>query len=157
VKFYESKSINQKLYWLHTETEGVKLNPDILTLMMQNLYNLNVRKMVVMGLAPIGCAPRYMWEYGIQNGECVEPINDMAIEFNFLMRYFVEKLAEELPDANIIFCDVYEGSMDILKNHDQYGISISVFVFFFPALNLLGNCSSFIVISYSALCSLIRL
>jgi len=115
---------------------------------MQNLYNLNVKKMVVMGLAPIGCAPRYMWEYGIQNGECVEPINDMAIEFNFLMRYFVEKLAEELPGANIIFCDVYEGSMDILKNHDQYGISICVF---FPALNPLGNCSSFIIISYSAL------
>ncbi|PNX57787.1 GDSL esterase/lipase, partial [Trifolium pratense] len=63
------------------------------------------RKMVVMGLAPIGCAPRYMWEYGTENGDCVEPINDMSIEFNFLMRYVVEKLAEELPDANIIFCD----------------------------------------------------
>jgi hypothetical protein len=84
--------------------------------------------MVVMGLAPIGCAPRYMWEYGTVNGDCVEPINDMAIEFNFLMRYIVEKLAEELPDANIIFCDVYEGSMDILNNHERYGISISTFL-----------------------------
>jgi hypothetical protein len=96
--------------------------------MTQNLYNLNVRKMVVMGLAPIGCAPRYMWEYGTVNGDCVEPINDMAIEFNFLMRYIVEKLAEELPDANIIFCDVYEGSMDILNNHERYGISICTFL-----------------------------
>ncbi|MCH88239.1 GDSL esterase/lipase, partial [Trifolium medium] len=90
-----------------------------------NLYNLNVRKMVVMGLAPIGCAPRYMWEYGTENGDCVEPINDMSIEFNFLMRYIVEKLAEELPDANIIFCDVYEGSMDILNNHDRYGFNVT--------------------------------
>lgn len=90
-----------------------------------------------MGLAPIGCAPHYLWEYGTDNGECVEQINDMAIEFNFLMRHIVEKLAEELRDANIIFCDVYEGSMDILKNHDQYGISI----LFFAPLNLLRNCS----------------
>ncbi|CAI8589329.1 unnamed protein product [Vicia faba] len=111
---------NMYLPWRFNQFLASSLRREI-----KNLYNLNVRKMVVTGLAPIGCAPRYMWEYGIQNGECVEPINDMAVEFNFLMRYIVEKLAEELPSANIIFCDVYEGSMDILKNHDSYGFTIT--------------------------------
>lgn len=78
-----------------------------------------------MGLAPIGCAPHYLWQYGSQNGECIDQINDMAVEFNFLMRYMVEKLAHELPNSNIIFCDVLEASMDILKNHHRYGITLS--------------------------------
>lgn len=124
---------------MHATTEQVKFIPDILTLMTQNLYNLNVRKMVVMGLAPIGCAPHYLWQYGSENGECVEQINDMAIEFNFLMRYMVEKLGEELSDANITFCDVLEGSMDILKNHERYGSNVCVFL----PLNLLGKCGTF--------------
>ncbi|MED6179550.1 hypothetical protein PIB30_001844 [Stylosanthes scabra] len=31
---------------------------------IKNLYNLNVRKVVLTGLAPIGCAPQYLWQYG---------------------------------------------------------------------------------------------
>lgn len=89
--------------------------------MLQNLYDLNVRKLVVMGLAPIGCAPHYLWQYRSENGECIESINDMVREFNFLMRYMIEELGEELPDSNIIFCDMFEGSMDIIKNHENYG------------------------------------
>ncbi|XP_061374169.1 GDSL esterase/lipase At5g08460 [Gastrolobium bilobum] len=92
---------------------------------IKNLYNLNVRKVVVTGLAPIGCAPHYLWQYDSENGECVEQINDMVIEFNFLMRYMVDKLAAELSDANITFCDVFEGSMDILKNHERYGFNVT--------------------------------
>ncbi|GMY30551.1 GDSL esterase/lipase At5g08460 [Fagus crenata] len=90
---------------------------------IKNLYDLNVRKVVVMGLAPIGCAPHYMWEYRSENGECIESINDMVREFNFVMRYMIEELGEELPDSNIIFCDVFESSMDIIKNHESYGFN----------------------------------
>ncbi|KAL8238868.1 hypothetical protein R6Q59_015435 [Mikania micrantha] len=92
---------------------------------MKNLYNANVRRVVMMGLAPIGCAPYYLWQYNSQNGECVQPINNLIMEFNFVMRYTIEELNKELVDANIIFCDAYVGSMDILKNKDQYGFSVS--------------------------------
>lgn len=92
---------------------------------------------MITGLAPIGCAPHYLWQYGSGNGECVEQINDMAVEFNFLTRYMVENLVEELPGANIIFCDVLEGSMDILKYHERYGTT-SIFFVFIP-LSVLGN------------------
>lgn len=86
---------------------------------------------MITGLAPIGCAPHYMWQYDSQNGECIEQINDMAIEFNFLMRYMVENLNKELSDANIIFCDTFEGSMDILKNHESYGNTLILLSVFF--------------------------
>ncbi|KAG6684792.1 GDSL esterase/lipase 7 [Carya illinoinensis] len=94
-------------------------------LQIKNLYTMNVRKVVVMGLAPIGCAPHYLWEYRSENGECVEEINDMVREFNFVMRYMIEELGEELPDSKIIFCDLLEGSMDIIKNHRLYGFNVT--------------------------------
>ncbi|KAK3003387.1 hypothetical protein RJ639_019382 [Escallonia herrerae] len=92
---------------------------------IKNLYNLNVRKVVVMGLAPIGCAPYYLWQYESENGECIEMINDLILEFNFVMRYVVEELNQELHGANIIFCDALEGSMDIIQNFDRYGFNVT--------------------------------
>lgn len=80
---------------------------------------------MVVGLAPIGCAPHYLWMYKSRNGECVEEINDMITEFNFVMRYMVQELGQELSGSSIIFCDISEGSMDILKNHEKYGETIS--------------------------------
>lgn len=86
-------------------------------LVPQNLYNDKVRKVVVMGLAPTGCAPYYLWLYSSENGECVKNINDMI----FAVRYMVSELNEELVDATIIFCDAFEGSMDIIQNYNRYG------------------------------------
>lgn len=77
--------------------------------------------MVVMGLPPIGCAPYYLWKYKSQNGECAEEVNSMIMESNFVMRYTVDKLNGELPGASIIYCDVLQSAMDILKNHQLYG------------------------------------
>ncbi|GJT47519.1 GDSL esterase/lipase 7-like protein [Tanacetum coccineum] len=91
---------------------------------IKNLYNANVRRMVVMGLGPIGCAPFYLWQYGSENEACIKMLNNMILEFNSLMRFTIEELLEELTDANIIFCDAFQGSMDILKNSHRYGIGI---------------------------------
>ncbi|KAK4490802.1 hypothetical protein RD792_001516 [Penstemon davidsonii] len=92
---------------------------------IKNLYNANVRNVVVMGLAPIGCAPYYLWLYQSKNGQCIEKINNMIMEFNFAMRFMVQELNQELLEANIVFCDAFEGSMDIIKNHDRYGFNVT--------------------------------
>ncbi|KAM5572128.1 GDSL esterase/lipase [Rosa sericea] len=92
---------------------------------IKNLYSINVRKVVVMGLPPIGCAPHYLCEYKVKDGQCVEEINNMVLEFNFIMRYMIEELSEELPYSHIIFCDVFQGSMDMLKNSERYGFKVT--------------------------------
>ncbi|KAL3635760.1 hypothetical protein CASFOL_020307 [Castilleja foliolosa] len=92
---------------------------------IQNLYYANVRKVVVMGLAPLGCAPYYLWMYHSEKGRCVDMINEMILEFNYAMRFMVEELNRELIDANVIFCDAYEGSMDIIKNHNRYEFNVT--------------------------------
>lgn len=74
-----------------------------------------------MGIAPMGCAPHYLWRYRSKNGECIPEINNMIMEFNFVMRYMIQELNQELSDSKITFCDMYEGSMDIIENHQHYG------------------------------------
>ncbi|GAB2278037.1 hypothetical protein Dimus_012736 [Dionaea muscipula] len=92
---------------------------------IKNLHATSVRNIVVTGLAPMGCAPYYLWRYRSKDGECISEINDMIMEFNFAMRYMVQELIQELPNANIIFCDVFEASMDIIKNFQQFGFRVS--------------------------------
>ncbi|KAF6134934.1 hypothetical protein GIB67_029755 [Kingdonia uniflora] len=55
----------------------------------------------------------YEIQYQSKNGECVQEINDI----NFAMTYMVQELNQELADANFIFCDAFEASMKIMKNH----------------------------------------
>ncbi|KAI3873733.1 hypothetical protein MKX03_029463 [Papaver bracteatum] len=92
---------------------------------LKNLYNANVRKIVVMGLAPLGCAPHYLWQYNSKNGECVEEINDLVMEFNFGMRFMVKELRQELTDADITFCGAFEASMDMTHNRERYGFQVT--------------------------------
>ncbi|XP_048422714.1 GDSL esterase/lipase At1g71691-like [Pyrus x bretschneideri] len=95
---------------------------------IENLYNINVMKVVVMRLALIGCAPHYLSQYRVKDGQCIEEINNMVMEFNFVMRYMIEELREELPVTNIIFYNMFEGSMDIIKNFAHYGERFSKLV-----------------------------
>lgn len=88
---------------------------------IQNLYSANVRKVVVMGLAPVGCAPHYIWQNASLNGKCVETINSVMVDFNNAMRETVDTLNRNLSGAMITFCDAFNGSMDILTNRRHYG------------------------------------
>nr|XP_043629390.1 GDSL esterase/lipase 7-like [Erigeron canadensis] len=133
--FYISIGTNDFIHYYLRDVSGVqskyvswRFNQFLAKSMRQeikNLYNAKVRRVVVMGLAPIGCAPYYLWQYNSNNGECITKINDMIMEFNFVMRYTVQELNKELNDATIVFCDAYLGSMDILKNAEQFGFSVT--------------------------------
>ncbi|KAH9302625.1 hypothetical protein KI387_014208 [Taxus chinensis] len=90
---------------------------------LMHLYNANVRKMVVVGIGPLGCAPHFLWETNSQSGECAENINNMIIEFNFALKYMVDSLNSILPGATIVYCDIFEGLMDILHNPQVYGFA----------------------------------
>jgi hypothetical protein len=87
----------------------------------QNFDNINVRKVILMGLPPVGCAPHFLREYGSQNGECIEYINNVVIEFNYALRYMSSEFIRQHPDSMIRYCDTFEGSVDILENRDRYG------------------------------------
>ncbi|XP_011022750.1 PREDICTED: GDSL esterase/lipase At1g71691 [Populus euphratica] len=97
IHYYLRNASNiQNLYlpWSFNQFIAASIRQEI-----KNLYNMNVRRVILMGLPPI--------------------------EYNFVMRYMIEELGLKLPDAKITFCGMYEGSMDIIKNHELYGFNVT--------------------------------
>ena len=48
------------------------------------LSNVNARRIVVIGLVPIHCAPLYLWQHRSENGACIEEINNTIIQLDTL-------------------------------------------------------------------------
>ncbi|KAK7385862.1 hypothetical protein VNO78_31786 [Psophocarpus tetragonolobus] len=91
------------------------------------LYNANARKIICLGILPLGCTPRMVWELnstpaGDYNANgCVEHVNDLVFEYNRLLDEQIAKLNTEFSDAQIVFCDVYNGMMKIINEPRLYG------------------------------------
>uniref|UniRef100_A0A0A9GYF3 Uncharacterized protein n=1 Tax=Arundo donax TaxID=35708 RepID=A0A0A9GYF3_ARUDO len=64
-----------------------------------------------------------MWQ-GIRvldGGGCVEEANELIQGYNTRLAAQLEDLRAELPDADIVFCDVYKGMMEIISNPGRSG------------------------------------
>ncbi|OMO77176.1 Lipase, GDSL [Corchorus olitorius] len=96
---------------------------------MRNLYNMNVRKVVCMGLLPLGCTPSLLSEWHIPTTGrfddvvtgCVEVINQLVLEYNTMLEEQIVILNQELLDAQIVFCDVYHGLRKIITYPNFFG------------------------------------
>ncbi|KAM1206203.1 hypothetical protein FF1_006875 [Malus domestica] len=105
---------------------------------IRNLYDMNVRRIICMGILPLGCTPRMLLdghnssstnsnsEPGDEGDDdvgsgCVEEINEQVSEYNKVLHQQIGKLHAELPDAQIVFCDVYQGITKIINNPKRYG------------------------------------
>ncbi|KAJ6671721.1 hypothetical protein OIU85_015464 [Salix viminalis] len=95
---------------------------------IRTLYDANVRKIIITGILPLGCAPRVVWEWynstATHDGMgCVEEINELVLQYNTVLNEHIVELKEELPDAQIVFCDVYQGMMEVITNPALFGFS----------------------------------
>ncbi|XVF69353.1 hypothetical protein PTKIN_Ptkin11bG0074600 [Pterospermum kingtungense] len=96
---------------------------------MRNLYDMNARKVVCMGILPMGCTPSLMLEWQnprargkIDDGTgCVEEINELVLQYNQMLEEQIVRLNEELPDAKIVFCDLYQGVKKIIAYPQFFG------------------------------------
>ncbi|EOY33147.1 hypothetical protein QUC31_019092 [Theobroma cacao] len=96
---------------------------------MRNLYDLNVRRVICMGILPLGCTPSFLLEWyvptaGGNNNDgtgCVEEINERVLQYNIMLEEEIIRLNEELPDAQIVFCDLYQGVKKIITHPQFYG------------------------------------
>ncbi|CAL4945448.1 unnamed protein product [Urochloa decumbens] len=129
--FFVSIGSNDFIHYYLRNVSGVQMrylpwefNQLLVSTMRQeikNLYNINVRKVILMGLPPVGCAPHFLEEYGSQSGECIDFINNVVIEFNYALRHMSNEFIIQHPDSMISYCDTFEGSVDILNNRERYG------------------------------------
>ncbi|KAF3789620.1 GDSL esterase/lipase [Nymphaea thermarum] len=99
---------------------------------IKDLYGADVRKIVCAGIPPLGCTPRLLWERynssggissSLMEGACVDDVNKQVLEFNVLLSSEIAKLQDKLPGSTILFCDVYQGIMNIIREPGRFGFS----------------------------------
>lgn len=67
---------------------------------------MGARKIVLFGLAPIGCTPAEISIYRKQEERCVKSINGAVEVFNNKLRLLVDKLNHDKHDAKFTFINV---------------------------------------------------
>ncbi|XP_072976153.1 GDSL esterase/lipase At1g71250-like [Typha angustifolia] len=90
---------------------------------IRHLYEADVRRVAVMGVGPLGCSPRVLWEgrRRLDGLDCDEEVNEVIQGYNAKLAARLAKLRSELPDSEFVFCDVYKGVMNIISNPGIYG------------------------------------
>ncbi|KAK4407517.1 hypothetical protein Sango_0332700 [Sesamum angolense] len=93
---------------------------------VRNLYATNVRKIVCAGVLPLGFAPHVLLKCDSSSNSsrkaCSNKINSLVLEYNRRLEENVVVISEELPEAHVIFCDVYQAMMEFMGNPKAYGI-----------------------------------
>ncbi|KAI3764846.1 hypothetical protein L2E82_14863 [Cichorium intybus] len=73
---------------------------------LRTLYSLGGRKIVVFGLAPIGCSPLCINKFGTYGKPCVEKMNDAVTLFNDGLKHLVDTLNNKKSDARFTFINL---------------------------------------------------
>ncbi|KAI3796732.1 hypothetical protein L1987_39413 [Smallanthus sonchifolius] len=72
----------------------------------QTLYHLGGRKIVVFGLADMGCTPAEIYKFGTDGKPCVESLNEAARLFNDRLMSLVVELNKKNSDARFTFINL---------------------------------------------------
>jgi hypothetical protein len=88
---------------------------------VQVLYDAGGRKILVLGVGPLGCVPGALAATGVTNGECVESWNDIARAYNAALEKLVLGLKGDFPDIRAIVGKPYDKLQDLVHNGTKYG------------------------------------
>ncbi|KAF8009339.1 hypothetical protein BT93_J0361 [Corymbia citriodora subsp. variegata] len=91
---------------------------------VMSLYNANARKIICTGILPLGCTPRLRWEQvnsTSSGGKCAEEVNELILEYNSMLEGRIFDLKAELPDAKIVFCNMYQGILEVITRPKRHG------------------------------------
>ena len=86
----------------------------------QELYGLGARRIGVLSLPSIGCVPsQRTLAGGILRG-CSESANQAAILFNSKLSSQMDSINKRLPDARLVYLDIYNPLLALIQNPSQY-------------------------------------
>ncbi|ERN05769.1 hypothetical protein AMTR_s00006p00253020 [Amborella trichopoda] len=89
---------------------------------LRRLYGLGARKMVVVGVGPLGCLPSQIFMVN-NNGSCVDNVNDLVLGFNDRLFDLIDTLNSTLPESFFIYQNAYSITLDIVTNPSSYGFT----------------------------------
>ncbi|CAA3021501.1 GDSL esterase/lipase EXL3 [Olea europaea subsp. europaea] len=79
----------------------------------------------VFGLPPIGCLPSQRTLKGGVTRKCVDSYNQMCQLFNKKLSNELNLISSRLPEARMIYLDIYNLPLDVIHNPEKYGFGIS--------------------------------
>ncbi|KAM3271138.1 GDSL esterase/lipase [Capsicum chacoense] len=97
-----------------------------LTMNLQRLHKLGARKIVVVGVGPLGCIPFIRAIGLISRGKCSVEVNTLIRKYNKKLKMEIDRLNKETrPKAIFIYANSYDVFREIILNHEQYGFENS--------------------------------
>ncbi|KAM5546834.1 GDSL esterase/lipase EXL3-like [Rosa sericea] len=91
---------------------------------VQELYALGARVIGVFNFPPLGCLPSERTLHGGIVRACYEAENQAAIFFNSNLSPQIDSLNKRLPEADVIYLDIYTPLLSMIQNPAQYGFEV---------------------------------
>ncbi|KAE8651938.1 GDSL esterase/lipase At2g23540 [Cucumis sativus] len=88
---------------------------------LTRLYKMDGRKFVVGNVGPIGCIPYQKTINQLNEDECVDLANKLALQYNAKLKDLLSSLNKDLPSSTFVYANVYDLVMDLIVNYDNYG------------------------------------
>lgn len=91
--------------------------------LLQEVYDLGCRTIVVAGLPPIGCLPLQMTVRYVDpfKRKCVEDQNSDAQAYNHKLQKLLNQMKALLPRSTIVYANIYEALIDLIQHPQKYG------------------------------------
>jgi len=90
---------------------------------MKTVYKLGGRNFWIFNTGPIGCLSYMLINFFTEKDSagCLKAHNEIAQQFNNLLKQAVYQLRKDLPLASITLIDVYSVKYDLISNAAKYG------------------------------------
>ncbi|OIW08861.1 hypothetical protein TanjilG_25104 [Lupinus angustifolius] len=92
---------------------------------LTRLYKMDARKFVIGNVGPIGCIPYQKTINQLNENQCVDLANKLALQYNARLKDLLAELNDNLPGATFVLANVYDLVMELIENYDKYGFTTS--------------------------------
>ncbi|GAB4835451.1 GDSL esterase/lipase ltl1 [Ancistrocladus abbreviatus] len=91
---------------------------------LERLYNLGARRVLVTGTGPLGCVPSERAQRG-RNGECAQDLQRAAALFNPQLVQMIREVNSEIGSDIFVAANAFQMHMDFVSNPQAYGFVTS--------------------------------
>lgn len=92
---------------------------------IEELYSLDVRRIGIINLPPLGCLPFEKTLHIKVGGECAEKVNEAAAEFNEKLISTIDGSKAKLPGLKIVSLKYYDIVLDAIKDPAKYEFEVT--------------------------------
>ncbi|KAJ8775333.1 hypothetical protein K2173_020337 [Erythroxylum novogranatense] len=110
---------------IYTPEEFADLLLSRLSQRFERLYNLGVRKLVMLEIGPVGCIPSITRNRANQNGKCDEESNQIVSYFNHKLPQMLRNLTSTLQASTFVHGRFGWLLYDAIMNPSNYGLADS--------------------------------